>query len=383
MPYLHMELDIQQSSKRGGQPCGDVVVWEKNPEGTYVVVADGLGSGITANLAATFAAQRLLTLLKEGMPLRAAFGSVVADSEKAKKDRGPYAALLLARIYNHGQATVLVYEMPVPLAVDSHYAFVLEKQTHVGTQGHFDEINFDLKKESALFLLSDGITQAGLGTRFPEGWRETGVSAFINRCFQTGSRVADMAPKIQEQAWRLDGDTQHDDMTVVRLLARAGQIVTIFSGPPESPEQDADVVKEFLASESIRVICGSSTAALTARQMGRTLKMEKASIGYVEPPHYSLPGIDVVTEGAVTLNQVYNLMDETDLGPANPHSGVATLCGLLKFADRVNWIVGRAQNAAHQDIRFTQMGVLQRLKIIPLLVEKLKAQGKLVIVHYV
>ncbi|NTV53357.1 MAG: SpoIIE family protein phosphatase [Candidatus Firestonebacteria bacterium] len=383
MPYLHMELDIRQSSKKGGQPCGDVVLWEKNPEATYVVVADGLGSGINANLAATFAAQRLLTLLREGMPLRAAFSSVVADSERAKQNQGPYAALLLCRIFNHGQATVLVYEMPVPLAVENQYAFVLEKQNRLNTQGQFDEITFDLKKDSALFLLSDGITQAGLGGRFTLGWRETGVAAFFNRCFQTGVKVAEMAPKIQEQAWRLDGVTQHDDMTVVRLLARAGQIVTIFSGPPESPEHDAEVVTEFLAADGIRVVCGSTTAALTARHMGRTLTMEKVSIGYVEPPRYHLPGVDVATEGAVTLNQVYNLLEETDEAPANPKSGVATLCALFKFADRINWVVGRAQNAAHQDIRFTQMGVLARLKIIPLLVEKLKAQGKLVVVRYV
>jgi hypothetical protein len=378
-----MELDIRQSSKKNGLPCGDVVAWEKNPEGTYVVVADGLGSGIAANLAATFAVRRLLTLLKEGMPLRAAFAAVVADSEKAKKSHGPYVALLLARIYNHGQATILLYEMPVPLATENRYAFVLEKQPRPNAAGGFDELSFDLKKESALFLCSDGITQAGLGTRFPEGWRETGVSAFINRSFQTGTGLADLAPKIQEQARRLDGSPQHDDMTVVCLLARAGQIVTVFSGPPETPAKDAEVVRDFLRTEGMRVVCGSTTAALTARAMGRTLKMEKAPMGYVEPPGYSLPGIDVVTEGAVTLNQVYNLLEEAELPPAGPHSAVATLCALLKFADRINWVVGRAQNVAHADIRFTQMGVLSRLKIIPLLAEKLKAQGKQVVVRYV
>jgi serine/threonine protein phosphatase PrpC len=383
MPYMHIELDIQQQAKKSGQPCGDVVLWERNQAATLVILADGVGSGIKANLAATFTAQRLLTLLREDVPLREAFTSVVADSERAKKNQGPYTALTLIRILNDGHATALTYEMPLPIVVDNNYAFPMESKKRPGGSEPFTEAFVDLKKNDALILMSDGITQAGLGGRMPAGWGETGVVRYINRCFQTKISVLELATRILEQAWRLDGSAQHDDASVVRLYARTGQVVTVLSGPPEDKSHDTAVVREFLDAYGIKVVCGTSTAALTAREMGRSLKMGKASIGYVEPPRYELPGVDMVTEGAVTLNQVYNLLDEDDVELPNPTSGVASLYSLLRFADRVNWVVGRASNPAHHDIRFTQMGVLPRLKIIPLLTEKLKAQGKLVVVRYV
>jgi hypothetical protein len=143
------------------------------------------------------------------------------------------------------------------------------------------------------------------------------------------------------------------------------------------------VARAFLETDGIKVICGATTALLAARCMKRELKMEPVRIGYVEPPRYLLPGVDLTTEGAITLNQVCNLLDADEQDLADNQSGVAGLCKLLRFADRVNWTVGTAINPAHADIRFAQMGIWPRHKIIPMLADKLRAQGKLVVLEYV
>jgi len=139
-----------------------------------------------------------------------------------------------------------------------------------------------------------------------------------------------------------------------------------------------------MSAVGIKVVSGSTTASVAARHLDAELKVENGQIGFMEPPRYLLRGADLVTEGAITLNQVYNLIDDNvELEAANDKSGVMTLYSLLKFADRVNFTVGRAENPAHKDIKFSQLGVLPRAKIIPMIAEKLKAQGKLVVVQYV
>ncbi|MDX9976249.1 MAG: hypothetical protein RBU21_24955, partial [FCB group bacterium] len=87
------------------------------------------------------------------------------------------------------------------------------------------------------------------------------------------------------------------------------------------------------------------------------------------------------TEGAVTLNQVFNILEEDD-SRYEPKSGVSNLARLLKDADRVEFLVGRAPNLAGEDIAFRQQGILPRTTIVPLLAEKLQSAGKLVIVRY-
>jgi hypothetical protein len=119
-----------------------------------------------------------------------------------------------------------------------------------------------------------------------------------------------------------------------------------------------------------------------ARVLHQQVEVEKSPKSLIAPPRYEIQGVDLVTEGAVTLNQVYNVLDE-DIRNLKEDSGVTELCALLQIADRVNIFLGGAQNAATGDISFRQRGILSRRQIIPLLAEKLRAAGKLVVVEAV
>jgi len=102
----------------------------------------------------------------------------------------------------------------------------------------------------------------------------------------------------------------------------------------------------------------------------------------IAPPSYFIEGIDLVTEGTVTLNQVYNILDE-DPRNYEETSGVTELCNYLRAADRINIFMGLAANPASESISFRQKGVLSRHNIVPLLVEKLRRQNKLVVLKYI
>ena len=160
-------------------------------------------------------------------------------------------------------------------------------------------------------------------------------------------------------------------------------ILNIFTGPPLEMSDDDTVVPNFLKSDGIKVVCGSSTANIVSRYLDKPLKVDSVQVNFIEPPKYSLEGIDLVTEGAVTLNQVYNILDEKPDEYAQNRGGVSTLYSLFQFADRINFTVGKTKNEAHTDVIFRQVGVLPRTSIVPLIAEKLKKEGKLVVINYV
>jgi len=121
---------------------------------------------------------------------------------------------------------------------------------------------------------------------------------------------------------------------------------------------------------------------MVARETGVEVEIEQNPTSLIAPPRYAIEQIDLVTEGAVTLNQAYNLLSE-DVDRLKEDSGVTELCLLLNVADRVNFLVGDASNQGSDDIAFRQRGVLTRRVLIPLFVEKLRQMGKLVTVKNV
>jgi hypothetical protein len=378
--YVHVEITCHQTSKRPGAPCGDVVAWERTPAHTTILVSDGVGSGTRANLAATMCVSRLQELLRRGFSLREAFSNVVRTMEKAKDPDLPYAVFTALRILNDGEATLLTYEMPAPVLVERRYASVLTPRMLPVESTFVAEVNTHLGPGEAILVVSDGITQSGIGGKLRDGWRIEGVTRYLTDHLGQGAALPDLPRLVHAQARRHWGEVSGDDCTVMLAACRPGHTVCLFTGPPREPRQDRAVVAEFLALPGVKVVCGGTTAKLVADYLGKPLTVEQDPDSFIAPPHYHLEGVDLVTEGAVTLNQVYNIL-EADPNSYDEDSGVTRMCELLRGADRVVFLVGGAFNEATTDIAFRQRGILTRDKIVPLLAEKLRAAGKLVVIE--
>lgn len=377
--YVHVEVEIAQSAKKPGAPSGDVIRCDRSVAGTVIACVDGIGSGIRAHIAAEMCVSRLIETLTLGRSLHKAVDSVARTMERSRGPEHPFAAFSVARIRNDGMATVLAYDAPPAVLVSHHHASALPMRplrlggTLVG------ECNCWLAAGDGLMLTSDGITQAGLGNGLPLGWQTEGVVRFINDRLAERTLPRDIPGLVHRQArqlWQRGGD----DCSVAFALCHRGQIVNILTGPPANRENDATAVRRFLNSEGLKIVCGGTTAELVARAMNRRVRIEQNPKSLIAPPRYEIDGVDLVTEGAVTLNQVYNLLDE-DVDRLKEDSGVTELCALLQIADRVNFFVGDARNDANGDISFRQRGILHRDRIVPLIATKLQAAGKLVVVE--
>lgn len=379
--YVHVEVETSQSPKRPEWPCGDVVACDRSEAATTIVCADGIGSGVHAHIAAELCASRLLELLRLGTSLRKTVDSLVRSMERNREPKSTFAAFTAARILNDGMTTILGYESPPAILVSGRHAMAIPFRPIELGGALVAESECCLEPGDAVFLMSDGVTQAGIGHGMPQGWQTEGVLRYINRCLDEGLLFKEIADSVHREARRLwvDGG---DDCTAVAATCRTGQILNILTGPPSDASRDASVVRRFMQSEGIKVVCGGSTANIVARVLGTSVSMEKDPTSMIAPPRFEIPGVDLVTEGAVTLNQVYNLLDE-DLAAFTENSGVTELCSLLQVTDRVNIVVGQAKNQASGNISFRQCGILTRDHIVPLIAQKLLAAGKLVVVDRV
>jgi hypothetical protein len=322
-----------------------------------------------------------MELIRRGFSPRNAFTSLVKTMENAKDPQLPYAVFTVVRILNDGQAIILSYEMPPPIFVGARHATVLPQQ-RLQIEGIFaGEANCYIEPGEGVIVVSDGITQAGLGHGLRHGWQIDGACRYANDCLIEGADLKALPRLIHGRAREFDGTGPGDDCTVVLAACRWGNTVNILTGPPGDKAQDRTVVKRFLAMEGRKVICGGTTAQIVADYLGKPLTVEQNPDLALAPPRYLLDGIDLVTEGAVTLNHAYNVLEE-DPERFEERSGVTEMVELLRSADRINVMLGVAPNPANADISFRQMGILSRDKIVPLIADKLRNTGKLVVVEH-
>lgn len=381
MEYVHIEVIQKQVSKKTGKPCGDVIVCDRTKNATTFLLCDGLGSGAKANIYATMAAARIQAALQEGFSLRKVFKNMVKTMNESVEKELPYSAFTICRILNSGVAIILSFETPPPIHISSGFASIVKQNIKMIGTSATSETVVKLLPDDFLLLMSDGIPNAGMGKMFTYGWGSEHILSYIQNYISEGGDCNNLPVALVEKALELDGDKPRDDFSVALLKIRKGTIVNIFTGAPSEPAKDKFVVQRLINSKGFKIVSGGTTAKIVSRVLNKPLTIEQESDSYLTPPSYQIPGINLVTEGTVTLNQLYNVLycDPRKLDKKNP---VTDFLVFLLAADKVNIFLGLSVNKGNDNITFTQLGIIPRKKIIELIIDELKKMGKTVQVEY-
>ncbi|MDR2459947.1 MAG: SpoIIE family protein phosphatase [Deltaproteobacteria bacterium] len=371
---------VTQNYKTGYQICGDYCLCSRSQAGTLFLLCDGIGSGIYANIAAISCAERINEMYCLGLSLSFASETVAKSMHRARSEDIPFSAFSAALIRPDGQFIIYTYEAPLPILVRKETATVLNPR--------FYTVDFEVLGESIgrleigdfLFFSSDGVTQSGMGHGYSFGIGSEGIADFINRNYDSSLGMEPLADKISAFCARLNGGPFEDDTTLAILQCREANELTILTGPPSKKHLDEVYAKSIFEAPGKRIVSGSTTAELVARELDLPLTMLNMDGNLGLPPEYYIAGVDLVAEGAVTLNQVYNVLDDPiDLFP---ESVVKRFCEMLHEADVIHLKVGMAINEAHESLLFKQLGVRIRRTTLQKLTEKLRDMGKLVLEKY-
>ncbi len=370
----------------GEELCGDRVECAKSGDWITAVLCDGMGSGVKANILATLSSKILCTMLSAGIPITDCIETLIASLPVCKVRNVAYATFSVCHINGEGKGELLEFDNPAALLLRNGEVSDLPRVKSVVCGKNVYTTELDLKANDALVITSDGVEHAGIGMLMNFGWERPQIKDYLRRAVKPNMSARAISATLAGECNELYMDMPGDDTTVLSIKVREHAPTSVFVGPPIKKEDDAAYVADFMAMPGKKAVCGGTSSQIVARQLGKEVRTSFEFPDRDIPPIGYIEGIDLTTEGVITVRRVLEL-SEKYLNPADYAAKTldtrdgATLLAKLLFEDStdVNFFVGQSHNHAHDGL---DIETTMKLKLIDKLAANLKLMGKNVAVRY-
>lgn len=360
---IFIDVDYYQVFKHDQKIGGDVFLLSKNPAQKQIVatLSDGLGSGVKANVLASLTAHMAHKLSFSGMDLNRSAQIIMDTLPVCKERKISYSTFTIADILYPDKKDIQVklveYDNPAALRFHGDEEVRWDRETiDLHRKGAFKQeilkrSSFSMAYGDRLIMFSDGVTQSGMGMRLPLGWRLSGVCAFAKETIGKDPDIAshDLAKAIVLHAYGLDNGSSKDDITCAVVYVRKPRRTLVVTGPPFTKENDAVLGEKIARFEGKKIVSGGTTALIVSRLFHKPLKVDMVHWSKDVPPMSSMEGVDLVTEGMLTLSKVAVVLEKRIPRDELPDDAVKRFVRLLLDSDQVHFIVGTKINEAHQD----------------------------------
>jgi len=388
MNDLCCDIGFKSINHTGEQLCGDHVdIAEQEDGSTVIVLADGLGSGVKASILSTLTSKIISTMLAAGLSLEECVETIAATLPVCSVRGVAYSTFTILRIIQNRTAEVIQYDNPhvILLRDGANWEYPRQEMSIGGKQIYRSVIR--LQENDVFIAMSDGCPHAGIGVGYNFGWKREDIISYMEAMNLCGYSAKLLSTMLVDECDRLYGGKPGDDATscVVRMRRRVP--MNMLFGPPGNRDDTDRMMSLFFAKEGKHIICGGTTSSLAAKWLNKPLRPSLNYEGDI-PPIAKLEGVDLVTEGVITVNRVVQyaqdfIGDNTCYDEWSNHKDGASLISQLLFeeATDINFYVGRAINPAHQNpdlpINFSiKMNLVQELSAA------LQKMGKRIKVSY-
>ncbi|MBF8984070.1 SpoIIE family protein phosphatase [Lutibacter sp. B2] len=383
MSYF-IDVAFDSVHKYGEELCGDKVEIIRNDDCTIIVMADGLGSGVKANILATLTSKIAATMLSEGISIEETVDTIINTLPVCQLRNLAYATFTMIRIQYDGNIYVAEYDNPPYIMIRENRCLEIEKREIVLCGRKIKESNFKLEAGDVLTIVSDGAIHAGVGGVLNLGWQWENVAQYLVRVSAKKKCAKGISKELIDACMSLYAERPGDDTTVVSVKIKKPEQIDLLTGPPKDKGDDGYIVKEWMNGKGRKVVCGGTAANIVARELDREIKVSMDLIDPEVPPIAKIEGIDLVTEGVLTLSKALKIIkayvddfDESNIVyDLNAKDGASRLAKMLiEDCTRLNLWIGRAINPAHQNKDFP-IDISRKLKIIDELVFVMENLGK-------
>jgi hypothetical protein len=334
--------------------CGDQVKILRTDEKSMVVLSDGLGNGIKAAILARMTTEIIVTMLREGAPLGEVIETVAGTLPVCRVRNLAYATFAIIQIHHADSRFELVsFDSPPPILLRQKRAVRLE--THQQTLGGkvLSRCEGTLVRGDFLGLMSDGVLFASPGVTMDASWGWEAIAACLEHAVKSGRNSAEgLVQAVIRETQKRYGPEPGEDATLVGVLARQPRRLMVFTGPPGDKSRDAECVTRLLRFEGRRVVCGGTTGNLVADQAGDAVETDETTAREGIPAVGSLPGVDLVTEGILTLSRALEILQRSQGNPRRlpvDRNGAVLLCRELLRADSILLLAGESVNPYYQN----------------------------------
>lgn len=390
---MSVSIDVAWKSlnKHHEELCGDKVEIIKTNDSDIMILADGMGSGVKANILATLTSKILGTMLYEGATIESCVETIAKTLPICKVRKVAYATFSILQIFHSGEAYLAEFDNPscVFIRDGKIVNYPYEVREIEGKKIH--EYRFQVKKNDCFVLMSDGVIYAGAGSILNlQGWTWEAMAEYTLKCTKKTMSASRLAVMLSQACDELYEEKPGDDTTVAVARVIERRVVNIFTGPPKSKDDDERLMHEFMHMEGKKVVAGGTSANIAARVLGREIVTKIDSRNPDVPPTAAIEGIDLVTEGVLTLGKCLKLLkkyvnDEFDpeffdeLDADNGASRLAKL--LIEECTELNLFVGMAVNDAHLESELN-FDLSMRQNLVEQLIATAQKMGRNVAVKY-
>ena len=385
---MSVSIDVAWKSlnKHHEELCGDKVEVLKTEDSDILILADGMGSGVKANILATLTSKILGTMLYEGAALESCVETIAKTLPICQVRKVAYATFSVLQIFHSGEAYLVEFDNPSCVFIRDgkivNYAY--ETREIEGKKIH--EYRFQVQKNDCFVLMSDGVIYAGAGSILNlQGWTWEAMAEYTLKCTKKTMSASRLAVMLSQACDELYEEKPGDDTTVAVARVIDRRIVNVFTGPPKEKKDDERMMYEFM-HYGRKESCGRRNvdANIAARILGKEIVTKVDSRNPDIPPMAVIEGIDLVTEGVLTLGKCIKLLkkyvrDEFDaeffdeLDAENGASKLAKL--LIEECTELNLFVGTAVNDAHRESELN-FDLSMRQNLVEQLVSTAEKTGK-------
>ena len=389
MNDLCADIGYRSINHAGEQLCGDHVdVVEQGENSMVIVLADGLGSGVKASILSTLTSKIISTMMAEGLGLEDCVSTIAATLPVCSVRGVDYSTFSILHLIDNETAEIIQYDNP--MAIKSHdeanYDYPKTEMTIGGKKIYKSVIK--LQEGDIFILMSDGCPHAGIGTAYNFGWKREDIITYMEAQAPAGYTAKTLSTILVDECDRLYDHKPGDDTTACVVRIRKRVPMNLLFGPPSNRDDNDRMMSLFFSKEGKHIVCGGTTSTIAAKYLHKplktTLKFEASDV----PPIAEIEGVDLVTEGVITVNKVleyaqdYLQDNESYEQWAFKNDGASQISRLLfEEATDINFYVGRAINPAHQnpDLPIT---FSIKMNLVKDLSECLKKMGKRIKVSY-
>ena len=383
---LFLEYGYTSFNKFGEELCGDNVSIVSKNGFTTLVLADGMGSGVKANILSTLTSKILSTMVSNNISMWDCVETII-ETLPVCKDRGvAYSTFSVIRVNNEGKGYMFEFDNPQCIYFKNcKYEELPREELNILDKKVY-KTDLELNDQDMILLMSDGVPHAGIGKIMNLGWDRKDIITYMESHINSHMSATCVANILASASKELYLDEPGDDTTVAAIKIREEKTVNIMIGPPSIRGDEDKYVGDFLSKKGIRIVCGGTTSQIVARHLGTEVKADLDYIDATLPPIGFIKGIDLTTEGVLTLRKLIELSDiyiqvDSDVSKEFKNKDGASRIAnfLFEEASNVNFFVGQAVNEAHKGLPIDST---LKFKLVERLSENLKTMGKKIEITY-
>ncbi len=357
MNNLCADIGYTSINHAGEQLCGDHVdVVEQGDSSTVIVLADGLGSGVKASILSTLTSKIISTMMAEGLTLTDCVETIAQTLPICSVRGVAYSTFTILHLVENREMELIQYDNPLTILLrNGRNVSYPQTEMNIGGKKIYHSV-IKLQEDDIFIAMSDGCPHAGIGRAYNFGWKREDIISFMEATVAGGYAARTLSAMLIAEVDKLYGHRPGDDATACIVKIRKRQPMNILFGPPRNRDDCNRMMSLFFSKEGKHIVCGGTTSSIAAKYLGKPVK---ASLNFVRsdvPPTAEIEGVDLVTEGVITINRVveyaHDFLGENKLYEkwSFGHDGASMICRLLfEEATDINFYVGRAVNPAHQN----------------------------------